>query len=153
MSTPRSDERGLIVSCPSCGTQNRLAFDHLGQQSRCAKCHTDLPAPTEPVEVASSAQFDALVQRSRLPVLVDFWAPWCGPCRVVSPQVEQVARRNGGRLLVVKVDTDVVSDLASALGIKSIPTLGVFAGGKEAARTSGAMSADRIEAFVRQATG
>ena len=153
MSTVRSDERGLIVVCPSCGRQNRLAYDRLGQSTRCGNCHTGLEVPAEPVEVRSATDFDALVQRSRLPVLVDFWAAWCGPCRVVSPQVEIVARRNGGRLIVAKVDTEAVADLAARMGVMSIPTLAVFAGGKEAARTAGAMPADRIEAFVRQAIG
>ena len=151
MSSVRFDDRGLIVMCPSCGKQNRLAFGRLGQPSRCGDCHTDLATPAEPVEVQSAAEFDALVQRSRLPVLIDFWAAWCGPCRIVSPQVELVARRNGGRLLVAKVDTEAVSDLAARLGIMSIPTLAVFVRGKEAARTAGAMSGDRIEAFVRDA--
>ena len=135
--------------CPSCGKQNRLAFDRLGQPTRCGHCHVDLDAPGEPVVVGSSGQFDALVQRSRLPVLVDFWAAWCGPCRMVAPQVELVARRNRGRLLVAKVDTEALSDLAARMGITSLPTLAVFVGGREAARTAGAMAADRIEAFVQ----
>jgi thioredoxin len=103
-----------------------------------------------PVAVSSAAQFDDVVGRSRLPVLVDFWAAWCGPCRMVGPQVEIVARRNGGRLLVAKVDTDAVSDVAGRLGIRSIPTLALFAGGQEASRTVGAMAADDIEAFVQR---
>lgn len=148
MGTLRSDDRGVIVMCPSCGKPNRLAFDRLGQQTRCGHCHVDLAAPGEPVAVGSSTQFDALVQGSRLPVLVDFWAEWCGPCRMVAPQVELVAKRNSGRVLVAKVDTEALGDLAARLGITSLPTLAVFVGGKEAARTAGAMPADRIEAFV-----
>lgn len=153
MSTLRSDDRGVIVMCPSCGKQNRLAFDRLGQQTRCGHCHAELAAPGEPVAVGSSGQFDALVQRSRLPVLVDFWADWCGPCRMVAPQVELVAKRNSGRVLVAKVDTEALSDLAARLGIQSLPTLAVFVGGKEAARMAGAMPADRIEAFVYATVG
>jgi thioredoxin 2 len=153
MSILNSDDRGVIVTCPSCGTRNRLTFDRLGQATRCAKCHTDIALPSTPQEVDSSAQFDTLVAHSALPILVDFWAPWCGPCRMVSPQVEQVAQRHSGRLLVVKVNTDQVSDLATRLGIQGIPTLAVFARGREAARTSGAMPADRIDAFVRDALG
>lgn len=107
--------------------------------------------PATPQEVDSSSQFDVLVAQSAVPILVDFWAPWCGPCRMVAPQVEQVARRSQGRLLVIKVNTDTVSDLATRLGIQSIPTLAVFAGGREAARAAGVMPADRIEAFVQDA--
>ncbi len=153
MSTLQSDERGLIVVCPSCGRKNRLAFDRLGQPARCGHCHTDLAAPAEPMAVQSAGQFDALIERSRLPVLVDFWADWCGPCHMVSPQVELVARRNSGRVLVAKVDTETVSDLAARLGIKSLPTFAVFVAGRERARTAGAMPAERIEAFVREAIG
>jgi thioredoxin 2 len=149
MSALRFDARGVIVPCPSCGKSNRLPFDHLGQSVRCGHCQTELSAPAEPVAVQSSAEFDTVVRQSRLPVLIDFWAAWCGPCRMVAPEVAKVASRNGGRLLVVKVDTEAVPDLSARLGIQSIPTLAVFHAGRELARTAGAMAADRIEAFVK----
>src|SRR5262245_46368949 len=153
MSALLSDDRGVIVACPSCGARNRLAFDRLDRQSRCSKCHTDLALPSTPQEVDSSQQFDTLVAKSALPILVDFWAPWCGPCRMVSPEVEKVAQNNRGRLFVVKVNTDVVSDLASRLRIQGIPTLAIFAMGREAGRRTGAISAQRIEELVRETVG
>ena len=129
-----------------------MAFDRVNRDARCAKCHAPLGAPAEPVEVDSAAGFDALVRDAALPVLVDFWAPWCGPCRTVAPQIAEVARRQAGRLVVAKVNTDAVQAVAARLGIQSIPTLAVFARGREASRTSGAMGADQIEAFVQRAT-
>ena len=98
-----------------------------------------------------TTHFDRLVATSSLPVLVDYWAPWCGPCRMVAPELQKVAARQAGRAIVVKVNTDDLSDLGQRFGIRSIPTLAVFAGGKEAARESGARPAEEIEAFIARA--
>ena len=150
MASLRSDSRGVIVACPSCGQANRLAFDRLGLATRCGKCQTDLGGPAMPVDVPSSADFDALVRTSRLPVVVDFWAAWCGPGRMVAPEIAKVAQNRAGQWLVVKVDTEAVQDLAARLQIQSIPTMAVFRDGELAGRTSGAMPADQIDAFVQQ---
>jgi len=146
----RSDSRGVIVACPSCQQASRLSYDRLGLTTRCGRCQTDLHPPAVPVDVSSSADFDALVRGSRLPVLVDFWAEWCGPCRMVAPEIAKVAATHAGEWLVVKVDTEAVSDLAERLQIQSIPTMAVYHSGLVAGRKSGALPAEHIEAFVRQ---
>ena len=148
--TLRSDLRGVIEPCPSCGRQNRLPYDQLGKAVRCGQCQTELPQAAAPVAATDSGHFDTLVARASVPVLVDFWAAWCGPCRAVAPELEQVASRQAGRLLVVKVDTEAVPDLAERLRIQSIPTLAVYHRGAMVARQAGAMQAPAIEAFVQQ---
>jgi thioredoxin 2 len=146
------DDRGVVVACGQCGQKNRLAYERLGATVQCGKCKATLSAPGSPIEVESSADFDRLIAGSSLPVVVDYWAPWCGPCRMVAPELQKVAARQAGRFVVVKVNTDALSDLGERFAIRSIPTLAVFAGGREVARTLGAQPANGIEAFVEQAT-
>lgn len=146
------DERGLVTSCPSCGQKNRFLYERFGDVVRCGKCKTPLSMPSEPIEIASTAEFDRLVAQSSMPILVDYWAPWCGPCRMVAPELKKVAARRAGRALIVKVNTDVLSDLGQRFGVRSIPTLAVFADGREVTRASGAMPAADIEAFLERAT-
>ena len=148
-----SIQQGVIVACPQCGQKNRLAYERLGRHRALSGVQDDLCRRRHaPIEVDSSAHFDALIADSSLPVVVDFWAPWCGPCRMVAPELQKVAARQAGKLLVVKVNTDELSDLGQRFGIRSIPTMAVFAGGREVGRTSGARPANDIEAFVEQAT-
>ena len=146
------DDRGLLVPCGACGKTNRLAYDTLGAAVRCGHCKAPVPALGVPVEVHQAADFDRIVAKSSLPVVVDYWAPWCGPCRMVAPELQKVATRQAGRMLVVKVNTDELSDLGQRFNIRSIPTLAVFANGREIARASGARSAADIEAWAEQAT-
>jgi thioredoxin 2 len=145
------DDRGLLVTCPTCGQKNRLAHERLAQSIRCGRCKSPLSTPATPLEVTSSTNFDLLVGHASLPIVVDYWAPWCGPCRMVAPELEKLAAGAAGRLLIVKVNTDVLMDLGQRFGIRSIPTMAVFAGGREIARTTGARPAAEIEAFVQQA--
>ena len=145
------DDRGLVIPCRSCGQKNRLTYPRLSDPVRCARCKEPIAAPALPIDLHPAADFDRLVESSSLPVVVDYWAPWCGPCRMVAPELEKVAARQAGRMLVVKVNTDELSDLGQRFGIRSIPTMAVFSGGKEVARASGARPATEIEAFVDQA--
>ena len=145
------DERGIVVSCRACNQKNRLMYERLGSEVRCAHCKQPLAYPAEPLSISSAADFDRLVSKSSLPVLVDYWAPWCGPCRTVAPELQKVAARQAGQFLIVKVNTDELPELGERFGIRSIPTLAVFAGGREVSRAAGARPAADIEAFVHQA--
>jgi thioredoxin 2 len=146
------DDRGLIVACASCGQKNRIAYETLSEPVRCPKCKQQIALPGDPIELTNAADFDRLIAGASVPVVVDYWAPWCGPCRMVAPELQKVAEHLKGRVLVVKVNTDVLSDIGQRFGIRSIPTLAVFGGGKELARTTGARPASDIEAFIEQAT-
>jgi len=149
--TVQLDDRGVIVECAGCGKRNRLAYERLGDSVQCGECKKPLSAPGEPIEVQRTADFARLIATSSLPVVVDYWAPWCGPCRMVAPELQKVAARQAGRAIVVKVNTDVLSDLGQRFGIRSIPTLAVFEDGKEIARETGARPAPEIEAFISRA--
>jgi thioredoxin 2 len=145
------DPKGVVVGCPSCGQRNRLWYARLASQTRCAKCGTALGAPSAPIDAPDAAAFDAAVSASVLPIVVDFWAPWCAPCRMVAPEIARVAQRNQGRYLIVKVNTDAIPELGDRFRIQSIPTMAVFSGGREVARTTGARPAGEIERFVESA--
>ncbi len=135
----------MIRTCPSCGADNRVPSSKLDKVARCGSCKSALPSESRPVALDSVESFDDLVRGSPLPVLVDFWAEWCGPCRMVAPELEKLAKGKSGRLVVAKVDTDRVRELGARFGISSIPTLILFRGGREAQRVSGAMRAPEIE--------
>ena len=141
---------GLVATCPHCGQRNRLSYERLGQQLRCGKCHHDLVAPGEPVEMPDESVFEALIGRSALVVLVDFWAPWCGPCKMVAPELAKVAAEGAGLWLVIKVNTEELPRLAQLFKIQAIPTMVLFKGGREVARQSGAMPAAGIRRFMQQ---
>jgi thioredoxin 2 len=146
----KTDAAGVILVCPACQTPNRVRFERLDARPRCASCKQEIPSISQPVEVGAVPQFDALIAASPVPVLVDFWAPWCGPCHAVAPEVEKVAYSLRGRLLVAKVNTDVVPELGARYSVRSIPTLAVFAGGRETGRVSGAIPAAEIVKLVER---
>jgi thioredoxin 2 len=145
------DEKGILVACPSCGKTNRLVYGALGKSTRCGQCKTALNPPSEPIEAPSTSAFDAAISGSSLPIVVDFWAPWCGPCRMVAPELEKVARAAAGEFLVVKVNTDALPDLGERFRVRSIPTMAIFRDGREITRSAGARPANDLLALVRQA--
>src|SRR5438552_11250110 len=148
MADAQLDRKGAVIKCPSCGQRNRLAFSRLTAVNRCGKCQTSLGPPAEPIEVPDAAVFDAAIAGSQIPVVVDFWAPWCGPCRMVAPELEKVAARQAGKFLILKVNTDAIPELGERFKVRSIPTMAVFGGGREIGRTSGSRPAADIESFV-----
>jgi len=119
-----------------------------GRAFRCGKCHATLRLPGEPIDVTSDLIFDALISRSELPVLVDFWAPWCGPCKMVAPEIRKMAAEGAGQWVVAKVNTEESPALARKFRITAIPTMVLFKGGLEVARQAGAMPAPAIRKFL-----
>jgi thioredoxin 2 len=135
------------VACPHCGATNRVPAARLGEDPVCGRCGQAL-LDGQPVEL-SDANFDQVVAASDLPVVVDFWAPWCGPCRQMAPQFEQAAHTLKGKALLVKVNSDDNPRTASRFGIRSIPTLVRLQRGNEVARVAGARPASQIVQFAQ----
>ncbi len=134
--------------CPRCQTVNAVLPDKIGRNPICAKCQTPL-LPAAPVEL-NDATFERFVTRSTLPVLVDFWSPWCGPCKMMAPAFAQAAQTLHGRAVLAKLDTEANPGSAGRFRIQSVPSLILFHNGMEVARTAGAMPESQISAWINQ---
>ncbi len=139
-----ADSHGIILPCPSCNAANRIAFARLGQQGRCGTCKDALPFPALPVSVSSEEEFTNLIARSALPLIVDFWADWCGPCQMMAPEFSKAAVQASGRAVLVKVNTEKLPGVSASQRIQGIPAFILYKGGKEADRTTGFQPAERL---------
>jgi thioredoxin 2 len=136
----------VLIACPACHTLVRIPQSRLGDKPVCARCKS--PVLNANVVELDAASFAAHVERSTQPVLVDFWAPWCGPCRMMAPMLERIADESRTRLQVAKVNTDAEPEIAGRFGIRSIPTLILFRKGREVARQSGATDLGSLKRWI-----
>jgi len=134
--------------CAECKAQNRIPVRHLADTGKCGKCGSALPPTASPISVTSESQFDEIVGGARVPVVVDFWAAWCGPCRQVAPEVKKAAHNLAGKAIVLKVDTDALGDLAQRYQVQSIPNFAVFSGGRLVRQRAGAIDHRQLEKWA-----
>jgi thioredoxin 2 len=140
----------MIKQCPTCGTKNRIPARHLADEGRCGSCKASLPAIAEPIE-ADAGIFDEIVTAARVPILVDFWAAWCGPCRMAAPEVKRVATEMAGRAIVLKVDTERSPALAQRFNVMSIPNFVVMSRGSMVRQQPGLVDHRQMISWLAEA--
>jgi thioredoxin 2 len=140
----------VVRECPHCKQLNRVPAKFLASMGRCGRCKSPLPPIAQPIEV-DEALFEEIVREARVPVLIDFWADWCGPCKIAAPEVARTARDMAGKAVVIQVDTEKYPQLAARYQVRGIPNFVVLAGGRMAMQHAGAVGHEQMEQWLRSA--
>ena len=140
----------MIRQCPGCGKKNRIPAEHVADSGRCGACKTTLPPFAEPID-ADPSTFEEITSKARVPILIDFWAAWCGPCRMAAPEVQKSAAAMAGRAIVLKVDTERWPELSQRFGVMSIPNFVVLKNGQVVFQQPGLVDHRQMAAWLREA--
>lgn len=138
----------MLRVCPDCGAKNRVPAARLHEKGVCGRCKAALPASSSPMDVPDVKTFDEIIASAHVPVLVDFWAEWCGPCRMVAPEVAALANHQSGKVIVLKVNTEQLPALAARYRVQGIPNFALFSGGQLLRQQAGAMREAGLQRFL-----